>query len=197
MGASSSTIRDTIAGLYRPKHGSGSSGGAAAPKSALALSELLQLPPVFGVEPAHLGVLFALDADRDGVVTLDEALAFARRAARGGGSVSSGGAGALRGPGGGGGGDALAAAALLQGRCSLEMWRALSAPGAGAGAFVDWVVRLVTAGAGPAPGGVDVCGGSGAPPPTLDRSAVKQLYRLFAIEVGVLCRAAAAAVCCR
>jgi hypothetical protein len=95
-------------------------------------------------------------------VTLEEALAFARHAA----AVTRG----LRAR------DTLVAAALAQGQCSLAMWRALSGP-KGRAAFVGWAVRLITAGEGAAPpraGGV----------PCVGSAAVKNLHRLFDMEVG-------------
>ncbi|GBF91777.1 hypothetical protein Rsub_04081 [Raphidocelis subcapitata] len=152
MGASSSTIRDSICATFAKSDDGG--------KGWLSLREIQKLQLIWGIDPGHLGVLYAVDRDRDGRVTLEEALAFARHAA----ALTRGQRAR----------DTLAAVALAQGECSLAMWRALSAPG-GRAAFVAWAVRMITAGEGASPPrGWDV--------PCVAAAAVKNLHRLFDME---------------
>jgi len=156
MGASSSTIRESVRATVVSNSVSN--------KVHLTLSNVLRLPhTLWGIDPLHLGVLFAIDGDHDGRITLKEALAFAQHAT----ALSRG----LKAR------DTLTAGALIQGHCSLAMWRVLQRPG-GRAAFVGWVVRLITGGGEPSvPSGWDV--------PCVGLAAVKNLYQLFDTEVSV------------
>ena len=126
MGGGQSRLREGAEGEFDRLGGRG-------PRGGLALGQVLRVrvPEGMGVSPAHLGVLWVADSDRDGRVDLPELLAFA---------------------------DLCAACAreypphqfesLVHGRCALRLWEeARESPES----FADWFVALLQ-GAGEAAG---------------------------------------------
>ena len=142
MGGGQSRLREWAEGEF------GRLGGRAGPAGGLALGQVLRVrvPEGMGVSPAHLGVLWVADSDRDGRVDLPELLAFA---------------------------DLCAACAreypphqfesLVHGRCALRLWEEARESPAG---FADWFVALLRgaggAAAGDAAGERGERGGAGA-----------------------------------